>query len=348
MATTTQTTVQEDEYVPELDYNKVLEDYNISKKPILDAIMSNYKKPEPQIDPEQEKKAKFGAALTDTFGSLAEMFAHGQGALVSKRDTPGATQTTNARLQALKDKYDKDMLQYGAVKSNAELQDLNMYLSARREADGAKRSYNLYLAKKAQEEADRKAKAEIDKRDFDYKVNKDKNDEKLQREKLALAWAEFNKKNEKDKTPKTVPDKFEGIVINANDADGKATIDATGKKVIAYKMTKPEIINLANAAKRDASFIKENPNVYIDTVDRLGKAVRGLTSDENLAQMYAQWQYDKQYKKPQVAPDTKQFMPWLPKVNEQPTTSPKQATQNTKQTTTTNDPFAKYGGRTIK
>lgn len=311
MATTT-TTVQEDEYGPEFDYKKAMDEYKVGQKPILDAIMSNYKKPEPEIDPEQARKAKFGAALTDTFGSLAEMFAHGQGALVSKRDGASSTQTTNAKLQALKDKYDKDMLQYGAVKSNAELQDLNMYLSSARDADGKKRSYALYKAKEAQDKADREAKAAIDKRDFEYKVDRDKkeDDYKAKQLKIAASKASGNK-----------PDKFEGIVINANEADGKATVDAMGKKVIPYKMTKPQIANVANTAKKDAAFLKENPNVYTDTVDITGKTQRGLTSDENLAQMYAQWQYDKQYKTQQVAPEVQQFMPWLPKVEQQQPTS---------------------------
>lgn len=192
MATTT--TVQEEElYSPEFDYQKAMDEYKVGQKPILDAIMSNYKKPEPEIDPEQAKKAKFGAALTDTFGSLAEMFAHGQGALVGKRETPSSTQTTNARLQALKDKYDNDMLQYGATKSNAELQDLNMYLSARREADGKKRSYSLYKAKAAQE-AEKEAER---KRQFDIKQKEDARHNRAMENKPTG--------NDNNKDPKTVP-----------------------------------------------------------------------------------------------------------------------------------------------
>lgn len=167
MATNTTTTVQEEEqHGPTFDYAKAMDEYKVGQKPILDAIMSNYKKPEPEIDPEQARKAKFGAALTDTFGSLAEMFAHGQGALVSKRDGASSTQTTNAKLQALKDKYDKDMLQYGAVKSNAELQDLNMYLSSARDEAGKKRQYALYKSKAA-EEAEKEAERV---RQFDVKA----------------------------------------------------------------------------------------------------------------------------------------------------------------------------------
>lgn len=302
------------------DYNKAMDEYKGGRKPLLDAIMSNYKKPEKQINPEQEKKAKYGAALSDTFGSLAQMFAHGQGARVQRKQGASSTEKTNARLQAIRDKYEQDLTQYQSIKGNAAVQDLNMHLANAKEASGKKRQYMLYKAKQAAEEADREAKAAIDKRDFDYKVQQDNKSNELKERELAI---------QAQRASKDKPDKFEGIVINANEADGKAAVDATGKKVIPYKMTKPEIANIANTAKRDVAFIKENPNVYIDTVDRMGKAVRGLTSDENLAQMYAQWQYDKRYKKPHVAPEVKQFMPWLPKVEQQKTATQPAATKPT-------------------
>ena len=193
MATTEQTNIQEVEEYEPFDYNKAIEDYKSGQKPILDAIMANYKKPVPVVDPDQEKKAKFGAALTDTFGSLAEMFAHGQGALVGKRETPSNTQTTNARLQALKDKYDNDMLQYGATKSNAELQDLNMYLSNARDAAGKKREYRLYKAKAAQE-AEKEAER---KRQFDIKQKEDARHNRAMENKPTG--------NDNNKDPKTIP-----------------------------------------------------------------------------------------------------------------------------------------------
>lgn len=304
MATTTQTTtVQEDEYGPELDYNKILEDYNVSKKPILDAIMSNYKKPEPQIDPEQEKKAKFGAALTDTFGSLAEMFAHGQGALVSKRDTPSSTQTTNARLQALKDKYDKDMLQYGAVKSNAELQDLNMYLSARREADGAKRSYNLYKAKAAQE-AERK-------RQFDIK----------QKEQARHNRAMENKPtgSEKDKTPKTLPvfvnnkqldfpaDLMEEVVARAikDGVAGNTTVETTDRRGTKTKKSVPIQLNTPLSVQQKQQIFQSVYPRYLQEGNN-GKLLirRGLTDYDKKSGITAQEKYLKQ--RQQAAPQAKQ------------------------------------------
>ena len=161
-----------------LDYNKMWEDYNTRKKPLVEAIMSNYTKPTPQITPEQAQKAKFGAAMTDTFSTLAEMFAHSQGGRVQPRSTGSSTGTTNARLQALQDKYAQEQQQYGAIHSNAIMQDFNRALETERYNNNAKRTF--YLNKQQQEEKarerefqqkkfeaeeeDRKARREIEKK----------------------------------------------------------------------------------------------------------------------------------------------------------------------------------------
>lgn len=232
------------------DYARAMEEYKVGKKPLLDAIMSNYKKPEPQITPEQEKRAKFGAALTDTFGSLAEMFAHGQGALVRNRETPSNTETTNARLQAIKDKYENDMLQYGATKSNAELQDLNMYLADRKAARKEGLDYAAYKAKKeydaAQAEADRKLKEQLAKEAAEQKDKEFKEGQRQFDKKLALDT--YNATKDKNKEKKTVPvflnnkqedlpieyvDKVVGIAIRRGKA-GKVTqtvSDRNGKPI---------------------------------------------------------------------------------------------------------------------
>ena len=101
-----QQAMQEVEQQEPFDPNKVYEQWQTSKKPILDIIMAGQKKPEPTLTPEDEQKARFGSALGDTFGSLAEMFAHGQGARVRNREGKSSVQNTNERLQALRDKYD--------------------------------------------------------------------------------------------------------------------------------------------------------------------------------------------------------------------------------------------------
>ena len=156
------------------DYNKAMDEYKGGRKPLLDAIMSNYKKPEKQINPEQEKKAKFGSALSDTFGSLAQMFAHGQGARVQRNQGASSTEKTNARLQAIRDKYEQDLTQYQTIKGNAAVQDLNMHLANAKEASGKKRQYMLYKAKQAAEEAENDKKRQQEKEDIATKFDQAK------------------------------------------------------------------------------------------------------------------------------------------------------------------------------
>ena len=163
------------------DYNKAMDEYKGGRKPLLDAIMSNYKKPEKQINPEQEKKAKYGAALSDTFGSLAQMFAHGQGARVQRKQGASSTEKTNARLQAIRDKYEQDLTQYQTIKGNAAVQDLNMHLSTAKEASGKKRQYLLYRAKQAAEEAENDKKRQQEKEDIATKFDQEKELVKLRR-----------------------------------------------------------------------------------------------------------------------------------------------------------------------
>ena len=163
------------------DYNKAMDEYKGGRKPLLDAIMSNYKKPEPQINPEQEKKAKYGAALSDTFSSLAQMFAHGQGARVQRNQGASSTEKTNARLQAIRDKYEQDLTQYQTIKGNAAVQDLNMHLANAKEASGKKRQYLLYRAKQAAEEAENDKKRQQEKEDIATKFDQEKELVKLRR-----------------------------------------------------------------------------------------------------------------------------------------------------------------------
>ena len=163
------------------DYNKAMDEYKGGRKPLLDAIMSNYKKPEKQINPEQEKKAKYGAALSDTFGSLAQMFAHGQGARVQRKQGASSTEKTNARLQAIRDKYEQDLTQYQTIKGNAAVQDLNMHLANAKEASGKKRQYLLYRAKQAAEEDKATQKRQQEKEDIATKFDQEKELVKLRR-----------------------------------------------------------------------------------------------------------------------------------------------------------------------
>jgi hypothetical protein len=140
--------------MPDFDYNNFYNEWKTGKKPLVDILTSNYRKPEKEIDPEQAKKAKFGAALTDSLSSIAEIVANGKGSLVRNRgNEPTSTQTTNERLQKLQDKYDNEMLNYNAAKGNGEMQDFNQQLQSAMNARGQKRQYLLYKSKELQDNA---------------------------------------------------------------------------------------------------------------------------------------------------------------------------------------------------
>lgn len=119
--------------------------------PVLDIFSRYFPAPEKQITPEQAKKAKFAAGLTDSFASLAEMFAHGQGARIRNREGKGSIGTTNDRLQSIQDKYDKDMLQWNAVRYDAERQDMKDMLSDANERRGELRQHNYYKIKREED-----------------------------------------------------------------------------------------------------------------------------------------------------------------------------------------------------
>jgi len=145
------------------DYNNFTKEYQAGKKPVLDMIMGNYKKPEPEIDPETAKKAKYAASLTDTLSTLAEMFAHGQGAYVRNRaGQPTNSQTTNAKLQASADKHEAAMQRYISTEGNAKLQDFNIAMQTAQQARGEKRAYYLRKAEQSWKEAQAKTKADAD------------------------------------------------------------------------------------------------------------------------------------------------------------------------------------------
>jgi hypothetical protein len=195
------------------DPTKVYEQWQQSKKPIFDIVMQGQKRPEPTITPEQEKRAKFASSLTDTFSTIGEMFAHGQGARVRNREGASSTQTTNARLQALKDKAEKDMLQYNAMESNANLQDFNMHLSNAMRNRGETREAKMRATEWAarQAEAERHAEAEATKQASAAKLAADKQAEDRRQfdKRLGLDWykatKEDNAAQEKEDREKYVP-----------------------------------------------------------------------------------------------------------------------------------------------
>lgn len=190
-----------------IDATAVYNDWQKTKKPIVDIIMRNYKKPEPQLSPEQVQRAKYSSAISDTLSSLGEMFAHGKGARVRNRTTPTNTQYTNARLQTLQDKQDQDMLRWQSMMGNAEMQDFTQYQQQARESRGEKRQYYLRKAEMARRAIDAKIKAENEAKkaeqeqaNFDKKFKEDVRSNKAGE---AIDWARIN--SGKEETKKTIP-----------------------------------------------------------------------------------------------------------------------------------------------
>ena len=146
--TNQQATTDYQEATPEPAFNreKFYDEWKSGKKPLVDAIMSNYTKPVPTLSPEQQQKAKFGSAITDTLSSLGEMFAHGQGARIRNREGATNMQTTNAKIQALQDKDNEEMQRFNGIKTSAELQDFNQQMQQESAARGERRQYLLFNA----------------------------------------------------------------------------------------------------------------------------------------------------------------------------------------------------------
>ena len=136
--------------VPAFNREQAYADWQSGKKPFLDAVMSNYERPKPTLTPEQEKKARFGSALTDSFTSLAQLWGHGQGARIQARTGKTNQQSTNERLEAFRKKYEDDMARYNDRKTNAGMMDFQDYVRAAQENRGEKRQNLLLDANRAE------------------------------------------------------------------------------------------------------------------------------------------------------------------------------------------------------
>lgn len=106
------------------DYDGFTASYANGEKPLVEALMGAYTKPEKRISPEQEKKARTAAAISDGLASLAEIAGYSSGVKIRNRSADKtSTQKTADRIESLKDKYEQDMLRYNTLKSGAIRED---------------------------------------------------------------------------------------------------------------------------------------------------------------------------------------------------------------------------------
>ncbi|MFA5649531.1 MAG: hypothetical protein WC914_00095 [Proteiniphilum sp.] len=290
--------VQEIEAMPAFNRQQAFEEWQGGKKPLLDALMSNYTPPEMRITPEQAKKARFGAAMTDTFGTLAEIFAHSRGANIKQRGGQSSQQATNDRLMQMQEKYEDDLLRYNAALGDAQAKDFAAHLQDAIRSREEERKLLTGKAEKAWQREQAENKAIQDQAKY----------ERDRRDKEASAQTKFERDKELIRErarhrPPTSTQKNEGyMVLNAHPGDPNATTDSMGRKVIPFQFTKEQISGYANSAKSDQAFLDQTPHAYVDSFDPVsGRMIKGLTNDNNLAWMYAQYLYNRQFGSPQPA-----------------------------------------------
>ena len=297
--------LNEYEQIPSFDYNSFRENWKKGQKPMMEALMGAYQKPEVKVTPEQAKRAKNASAISDAFSSLAEIVTLAQGGAVRNRGGQSSQKNTNDRLQALQDKYEQDMIRYNTLRGNAEMQDFQQQLKAAMAADGQKRKNILLRAEYAKQlEAEaRKAAAEEAKY---LRTKKDKAEAAALKHKNDLSLIRERARYKSSGGGGGGKDTFSGLFLNAHPNDPNSVVDQLGRKVVPVNLSKQQISGYANSAKSDASFLQNYPHAYVDTFDPLtGKVVKGLTNDNNLAWMYAQYLYDQGFtdEQPQALPE---------------------------------------------
>lgn len=112
---------------PTYDYKFDMEDYKKQSAPLIEYLSQGYKKPEPEITPEQAKRAKFASSITDSLSLLAQMYTAGRGAYTRPDTSPGSTNVTQQRLDKLRDDYMKRQMVYEGQMANVNQTALNMY-----------------------------------------------------------------------------------------------------------------------------------------------------------------------------------------------------------------------------
>jgi hypothetical protein len=267
---------------------------------------STVKAPTP-ISERGMENARLASGIGEGLQSLGEILGASQGARVANRDfsnSPIAQQSRNEK--EVRNTYDQKESAYNNGLLNAKIGDYSQGLQTKAHNRALiQKSIQDYKATKLQNAKDRQA-LELKLIDLGYKkdaidlqLKRFDEEKRSNRAKEAIDW----KRASADKT-----DKFNGIVINAHPSDKKAQTDATGNKVIAYQMTKPEIQNLAAQAQRDKQFMSDNSDyVMVDKPGFMGQPTKGITTDEELARMYMQYKYNKENEPKQTATTQQNF-----------------------------------------
>ncbi len=133
-------------------------------RPMLSILQKHYKAPTPELTPEQIRRAKMSASITDGLREFAKMFAHGKGAYIRNDNGQSSTKTTNKRLKEIQDKYAQDSLRYNLALAGTEEKDFLGHLKDKQQKYQNKHNVDVlkYKTAKADEDRERDKKDKID------------------------------------------------------------------------------------------------------------------------------------------------------------------------------------------
>lgn len=285
---------QQIDNLPTFDYDGFSKKYQSGEKPLLEALMGGYVKPEQRITPEQEKKAKRAAALSDGLVSLAEIFAHASGTNVRDRSRQKTSQQqTRDRIDEMTDKYKQDMLRYNSAYMNAQNQDFANQLRFETNKHQENRQGMLLKADDVRRQSEARQKREWQKADDEDKIVQQREQaqwelENITKPKLKLQ-DEINAKNQyrqesissRNKPPQvdkyafeiSVPEGTAGAQYNQHTGTWvlKESLDPARKKSILSnlpggKMAYAEKNNLykSYSSKDEAGVMREQISMFSD------------------------------------------------------------------------------------
>lgn len=279
-------------------YDQMLNDIkNRNGGPVIDIFTKYTPKPEQKITPEQAKRAKTAAAISDSLATLAQMFAYSQGARVRNPQGKTSQQTTNERLQAMQDKYEQDMLRYNAAYGNAAMQDWQQMLQGSMSDRNQIRENILYQAQRAQQIEQAKAKAAADEAKYVRETEDKKAAAKLAHERaLQLARVRNASRSGGGRGNTIAQPSPIYIKTSANDPDAQQ--DAFGNYVKPVYLSKEQISLYGNMAIKDKDFNQhiKSSGVSLGEFDDDGKWVKGNIDGNQMAHMYLQWLNDNKNK----------------------------------------------------
>lgn len=286
--------------MPAFDRNAFYDTWKSGRKPMMEALMSAYTNPEATVTPEQARKARNAAALSDAFSSLSEIVSLARGGGVRRRSGQSSVKTTNDRLAQLQNKYEQDMIRYNMARGNAESHDFREQLRAAMDEDGQKRK-NILLraeyAKKLEDEARKSAQRAAENQE--ERAFKMKLLEQQRADRQATMRQQFANQKELARYRHSLSGggKSGGLVLSASEDDPNATTDALGRRVVPVNLTKQQINSYAQSAKSDADFMRANPDLKAEKKDMYGNSSTTYAKDDLIAHRYAQHIYNKKFEK---------------------------------------------------